>query len=160
MRYHRHLLCCGALAALFALSTAPVQAQVGGASGASGGGSTSSGSGSSSGSGTSVSGGFTGGGNSSSGGFTGSSGTGSSNSGGFTGNTTSPSGKTGSGSGTSVPSQSNSFLSTYANPLTQGLLDITGKPTSNKAFGQPSYPLYSGSGTTTGGAGGGFGGFQ
>jgi len=155
MRYHRHLLCSSALLALLGWTAMPAYAQVGGASGGSGGSRTSS-SGSSS-SGTSVGGGFTGGGSSTGGGFTG--GTGSSGSsmtsGGFTGTTTSTTGK-GGGSSTAVPSQSNPLFSTYANPLNQGLLDITGKPTSNKAFGQASYPLYSGSGTT--GGGGAFGG--
>ena len=163
MRYRQYLL-GAALVTLFALTSAPAYGQAfstGGSGSSSGtsvgggfsGGSSSGGGSSSSGStATTPGGGFTGGGSSSSGGFTGS---------------TAPSGqKTGGGSTTAVPSQSNFILQTYANPLTQGLLDITGKPTSTKAFGQAAYPLYSGSGTTTGstfgggfgGAGGGFGG--
>jgi hypothetical protein len=113
-------------------------------------GSSSSSSGSSA---SSVGGGFTGGGSSAGGGFTGGSGSGSasSSSGGFTGGGSSTSGGTGftgggsytSGSGTAVPSTVNPFLSTYVNPLTVGMLDVTGKQTVNKAFGQPMFNVFS-----------------
>jgi hypothetical protein len=95
-------------------------------------------------------GGFTGGGAQPGGGFTGG---GSTGTGGFTGGGT---GFTGGGalttagsSGTVVPSAVNPFLSTYSNPLGIGLLDVSGKPTTNKAFGQPLYSLYSTATTTT-----------
>ena len=154
MRRCRHLLWGGALAAIFALNAAAAYGQ-GGASGGSGGGSRGSSSSSSVGSGSSGSGGFSGGSSGSNTGSGGFSGGGNTSSGGFTGNTGGQGKSAGGGSATSIPSQSNAFLQTYANPLTQGLLDITGKPTSNKPFGQASYPLYSGSGQTGGGVGGG-----
>src|SRR5438874_1217175 len=106
---------------------------------------------------SSVGGGFTGGGNSTGGGFTGGGTSGSTSSGGFTGSTSAQGGARGGtgggitgGTSTTVPSQANPFLSTYVNPLTVGMVDVTGKQTVNKAFGQPMYNVISTATTGTG----------
>jgi hypothetical protein len=117
------------------------------AQGTSTGRSMSSSSGSSGSSASSVGGGFTGGGTSAGGGYTGGSGSSgsSSTSGGFTGGTgfSSPTGGFGTSGGTGTPSSANPFLSTYVNPLTVGMVDVTGKQTINKAFGQAMYNVVS-----------------
>jgi hypothetical protein len=97
--------------------------------------------------GTSPGGGFTGGGTSSSGGFTGG---GTSSGTGFTGSAGGGGGRFGGGSSTQVPTAANPFLSTYNNPLVIGMVDVTGKQTVNKAFGQPMYATYSTSSSTGG----------
>jgi hypothetical protein len=148
----------------------PARAQVGRTGGTGGTGGT----GSSGSTGSSVGGGFTGGGGSSGGGFTGGSGSASSLGGGFTGGGSTGSGGftggggtgsggftgggmigsgviggTGGGGSVVVPSQANPFISTYANPLSIGLVSTSGKATVNKAFGQPLYNTYSTNTTST-----------
>jgi osmotically-inducible protein OsmY len=126
---------------------------VGGTGGSSGGSGSSA---------STVGGGFTGGGASAGGGYTGGTGSasGSTASGGFTGGTGfQPSSGIGGGSAsTTTPNSANPFVSTYGNPLGIGMVDVTGKQTIKKNFGQAMYSVYSTA--TTGGSGtlGGLGG--